>query len=49
MLQYTLLNRLAEVEAQSKPMVNAMVVNKQAKLVAGLSKHPEDVDLWTVN
>ena len=39
--QYTLLNQLTEVEAQSKPLDNAMVINELAKLVAGLSKHPD--------
>ena len=43
--QYTLLDWLAEVEAQSKPLDDAMVVNEPAKLVAGSSKHPDDVDI----
>ena len=43
--QYTLLDWLTEVEAQSKPLDNAMVVNKPVKPVAGLSKHPDDVDV----
>ena len=43
--QYTLLDHLTEVEAQSKSMDNAMVINKPAKLVAGLSKHPDDADV----
>ena len=42
--QYTLLNWLADVEAQSKPLDNAMVINEPAKPVAGSSKHPDDVD-----
>ena len=42
--QYTLLSQLADVEAQSKPLDNAMVVDEPAKLVAGSSKHPDDVD-----
>ena len=43
--QYTLLNQLADTEAQSKPVDNAMVVNEPVKLVAGSSKHPNDVDI----
>ena len=43
--QYTLLGRLADAEAQSKPLDDAMVVNEPAKLVAGSSKHPDDVDV----
>ena len=42
--QYTLLNQLTEVEAQSRSMDNAMVVDKPVKPVAGLSKHPDNVD-----
>ena len=42
--QYTLLNQLNEVEAQSTSG-NAMVVDKPAKLVAGSSKHPDNVDI----
>ena len=42
--QYTLLGWLADVEAQSKPLDDAIVVDKSAKPVAGSSKHPDDVD-----
>ena len=41
--QYTLLDQLTEVEAQSKSMDNAMVINKPAKSIAGSSKHPDNV------
>ena len=40
-----MLNQLTEVEDQSKSMDNAMVVNKPEKLVAGLSKHPDNMDV----
>ena len=43
--QYTLLNWLTEVEAQSKSMDNAMVINEPVKPVSGSSKHPDDVDI----
>ena len=33
------------MEAQSKPLDNAMVVDEPAKPVAGLSKHLDDVDV----
>ena len=42
---YTLLGQLADVEAQSKPLDDAMVVNELAKPVAGSSKHPDNVDV----
>ena len=42
--QYTLLGRLADAEAQSKPLDNTMVVDEPAKLVAGSSKHLDNVD-----
>ena len=42
--QYTLLNQLTEAEAQSTFMDDAMVVDEPVKLVAGPSKHPDDVD-----
>ena len=42
--QYTLFGRLADAEAQSKPLDNAMVIDKPAKLVAGSSKHPDVID-----
>ena len=43
--QYTLLDRLSDVETQAKPLDNAMVVNEPAKPVAGSSKHPNDMDV----
>ena len=43
--QYTLLGRLADVEAQSKPLDNAMVIDEPVKPVVGSSKHPNDVDV----
>ena len=43
--QYTLLNWLAEVEAQFKPLDNAMVIDEPVKPVAGSSKHPDNVDI----
>ena len=43
--QYTLLNQLTEAETQSKSMDNAMVIDKPAKLVASLSKHPDNEDV----
>ena len=43
--QYTLLNWLVDVEMQSKPLDDAMVINEPVKLVAGSSKHPNDVDV----
>ena len=43
--QYMLLDRLSDVEAQAKPLDDAMVVNEPAKPVAGSSKHPDDVDV----
>ena len=39
--QYT----LTEAEAQSKSMDNATVIDEPAKPVAGLSKHPDHVDI----
>ena len=39
--QYTLLDWLSEIEAQS----TSMVVDEPAKPVAGLSKHPNDTDI----
>ena len=32
------------MEAQSKPLDDAMVVDKPVKPVAGLNKYPDDVD-----
>ena len=43
--QYTLLDQLVDMEMQSKPLDNAMVINEPAKPVAGSSKHPNDVDI----
>ena len=43
--QYTLLDQLVHAEMQSKPLDNAMVVDEPVKLVAGSSKHPNDVDV----
>ena len=42
--QYTFLNHLTEAESQSKSMDDAMVIDEPAILVAGLSKHPDDMD-----
>ena len=43
--QYTLLTRLSDVEAQAKPLDDAMVVDEPAKPVAASSKHPDDTDV----
>ena len=44
--QYTLLNRLSDAaKAQTKPLDDAMVINKPAKPVADSSKHPDDTDI----
>ena len=43
--QHTLLTRLTDAEAQSKPLDNAMVVNKPVKPVAGSSRHPNNEDI----
>ena len=43
--QYTLLAQLSDVEAQAKPLDDAMVFNEPAKPVAGSSKHPDDADI----
>ena len=43
--QYTLLTWLSDVEAQAKPLDNAMVIDEPAKPVAGSSKHPDDMDI----
>ena len=43
--QYTLLERLTEVEAQLTSTDNAMIIDKPVKPVAGLSKHPDDPDV----
>ena len=40
--QYTLLTQLSDVEAQAKPLDNAMVIDEPAKPVAGSSKHPNN-------
>ena len=33
------------MEAQAKPLDNAMVIDEPVKPVAGSSKHPDDVDV----
>ena len=43
--QYTLLVWLTDVEAQSKPLDDAMIVDESPKPVAGSSKHPDDKDV----
>ena len=43
--QYTLLARLTDAEAQSKPLDDAMIVDEPAKPVAGSSKHPNNEDI----
>ena len=43
--QYTLLTQLADAEAQSKLLDDAMVINESAKPVAGSSKHPDNMDI----
>ena len=43
--QYTLLTWLSDVEAQTKPLDDVMVIDEPAKPVAGSSKHPNDVDI----
>ena len=43
--QYTLLNWLADAEAQSKQADDAMVVNEPMNPVAGSSQHPDNVDV----
>ena len=43
--KYTLLDRLADAEAQSKPLCDAMVVDEPAKPVADSSKHPNNADV----
>ena len=40
--QYTLLAWLTDVEAQSQPLDNAIVINEPAQPVAGSSRHPDD-------
>ena len=40
-----MLDQLADVKAQSKPLDDAMVVNEPAKPVAGSSKHPNNMDV----
>ena len=47
--QYTLLDQLTDVEAQSKPLDNTMVIDEPVKPVAGSSKHPDDADVIEVN
>ena len=43
--QYTLLTQLTDVEAQSKPLDDAMIINEPAKPVAGSSRHPNNEDI----
>ena len=43
--QYTLLDWLSDVEAQAKPLDDAMVIDEPVKPVAGSSKHPNDADI----
>ena len=43
--QYTLLTWLSDVEAQAKPLEDAMVIDEPVKPVAGSSKHPNDADI----
>ena len=43
--QYTLLSQLANAEAQSKPLDDAIVIDEPVKLIAGSSKHPDDMDV----
>ena len=43
--QYTLLTWLTGVEAQSKPLDDAIVVDEPVNPVAGSSKHPNDEDI----
>ena len=43
--QYTLLDQLSDVEAQAKPLDDAMVVNEPVIPVADSSKHPDEVDI----
>ena len=42
---YMLLDWLSDVEAQAKPLDDAMVVDEPVKPVAGSSKHPDDMDI----
>ena len=47
--QYTLLNRLSDAaKAQTKPIVDTIVINKPAKTVADSSKHPDNTDVIDV-
>ena len=43
--QYTLLTQLSDVEAQAKPLDDAMVIDEPVKPVACSSKHPDDADI----
>ena len=42
--QYTLLAQLTDVEPQSKPLDDAMIIDEPVKPVAGSSRHPDDED-----
>ena len=43
--QYMLLTWLTDVEVQSKPLDDAMVIDEPVKPIAGSSKHPNDEDI----
>ena len=43
--QYTLLDQLVDMEMQSKPLDDAMVIDEPVKPIAGSSKHPNDMDV----
>ena len=43
--QYTLLAQLTDVEAQSKLLDDAMVINEPTKPVASSSRHPNNEDI----
>ena len=43
--QYTFLDRLTEAEAQLTSTGDDMIIDKLAKPVAGLSKHPDNADV----
>ena len=43
--QYTLLTQLANAEVRSKTADDAIVIDEPVTLVAGSSKHPNDMDI----
>ena len=44
--QYTLLDRLSDAaKVKTQPCDDAMIVDEPVKPVAGLSKHPDDMDV----